>query len=281
MVVLLQAVRRTFSDSVCLSPMGFLKSCNQSSDATYATCYLGGLAPIAPLYGWLGSALCNTTLMPSYASGGDASVVCPTSSPFLITNFSWLTQMGRSAVGIIVGSASQTSSLTMTQSPSPTLTTSQTSTLTPSASITVTTFQTTSQTPSSTGTQSQSQSLTPSQRGSESQSFTSSSTQTPSQITSPSPSSTSSIGLTLPGVSCIATVAGHTVLNGAPAMTTQLSQPWGIASDAQGGFYFSEPNFQIVRRMWANATVSVVAGVMWAPGNTGMAYFCELSVCVV
>lgn len=66
---------------------------------------------------------------------------------------------------------------------------------------------------------------------------------------------------------CVVTIAGPVNVEGAPALTMQLASPWGVATDAAGGLFFTDTS--VIRRVFSNGTMFMAAGTFHAGGYTG------------
>lgn len=68
---------------------------------------------------------------------------------------------------------------------------------------------------------------------------------------------------------CIITLAGPADIQGAPATTIQLyPSPFGLASDGAGGVYIADTTANVMRRLFANATIYTAVGMMLASGTS-------------
>lgn len=97
-------------------------------------------------------------------------------------------------------------------------------------------------------------------------------TSTPTQAATLSLTQSSSVAPTVApvGISaqCVVTIAGPLSVEGAPAVAMQLASPRGVASDAAGGFYFSDAG-SVVRHVYANGSMFLAAGVIRYTGFAG------------
>lgn len=68
---------------------------------------------------------------------------------------------------------------------------------------------------------------------------------------------------------CVVTIAGPLNVEGAPATAMQLSNPFGIAVDGAGGFFFADNLAHNVRHVFSNASMFLAAGTMRSPAFSG------------
>lgn len=72
---------------------------------------------------------------------------------------------------------------------------------------------------------------------------------------------------TLTSAQCIVTVAGPLSIEGSPATTQQIANPYGISVDeTNGGYVLSDASGHTLRHIWPNGTMTTILGVWRASG---------------